>query len=301
MLTMGSETTEPSLSVHSSPLWRRPHEIDDEWDGVVSDEEPYVYTGSDDSSNGGILILPGPDGAREEQPLSLPGTESLPTDIGSLRDPMMGSSIYQHSRASRISRLHSLEEEERRSKLSYLLLLIIMGLSVASSCYLLWERNMWHASQLRLEEQIRQIQTKLDKPKHHNPPPPRLTIWDDACHDSNEQTPLVDNCWLHANVQLGECASQAKKNVQTQVKKLGKSAWKTSKRFMGHVDEWSKNLYAEHFVDNKNTTTTEERNGFSWKGTAKTVFSGVAFATLAAVVAEESVSFFSKLANDKDN
>ena len=300
---MSGDTEPSSLSIHSTPLWRNPREIDDEWDGVVSDEEPYVYTGSDSSSNGGILIVPGPDEAREEEPLSLPGTESIPTDIGSLRDPMMASEVYQHSRASRISRLHSFEEEERRSKLSYLLLLIVMTLSVTSTCYLLWERRMWHASQLRLEEQIRQIQTKLDQPKQHQTPPapaPRL-VWDDACHDSNDQMPLVDNCWLHANVQLGECASQAKKNVQTKMKKWGKSAWKASERFAGHIDEWSKNLYAEHATEKKHNRTLEEKNGINWKGAAKTVFSGVAFATLAAVVAEESVTFFSKLAGDKDN
>jgi hypothetical protein len=191
----------------------------DEW-GIVSvsvdgsqvhvDEE-----GSGRSSyfNSGTLIVDGVDstlsGGRHHRnnrtsDLSIPGTDSLPTDVGSLDGA---------------DHLLDLEIEGTRGRMRLLgkrpilmLLVPVVCTGIAGIGYFVKERNLWRSSALLLEEEIQRLKRESERIKN-------------TCDDSWDQEQLdktsnlftlVDNCWVKAkaDIKLGACGFEKKDKIK---------------------------------------------------------------------------------------
>jgi hypothetical protein len=190
----------------------------DQW-GVVSvsvDGTPVVdqegqESRNSDFFNSGVLILDGANSSSMGEltengyfDLSIPGTDSLPTDIGTLGDN--GYSLADEESADHCAHAHSW----KRLALLLLLLLPVVG-AVVGLGFLFQERNSWRTSALRLEQEIERLEMESQK---------RLEIERLATLDWLETTDnsvtLIDNCWLKAKAdfQLGMCGGEAVERVK---------------------------------------------------------------------------------------
>jgi hypothetical protein len=213
-----------------------------------------------------------------------------------------------------------------------LLLLAMLVTSFLSSAFLFLERQSWQDTALRLEEKIRQLeeqqaqqakgqeQAQQAKGKTEDPPP--VFSWEKSGDaEDPEPTLFVDNCWLHAkaNLELGKCANEAKKTAKKTFKEskktledFGKTVVKENKRFWSKVDDAGKN-FVEFMAestksesksesvpvesnDNMNSSETVKITDARTKAitdTAKTIASGLVYASLAFVIVDESFAYFS--------
>ena len=163
--------------------------------------------------NSGVLILDGIESSlgdptieastrNEILDLSIPGTDSLPTDVGSLdgRDQLMDVA----SEGDR-GRTHFMGA----SSMLWLLVPVICS-SIAGMGYLLHERNTWRSSALRLELEIQRLELESERirnscenaPWEETPPSKLITI--------------LDNCWVQAkaDIAFGACSEEAKEYIR---------------------------------------------------------------------------------------
>jgi len=152
---------------------------DDDWDGVVSEPS------AEDEDSHGVLIISsddedeGEDTSQENaMELSYPGTDSLPTDIGSIQanyntldthPPFRPAPTSDHEENDEgdetftFQSLGTLNAPSSGSRIVALALLVVMSASILSTSYLLWERSSWIASTQRLENQMRELRQVLLK------------------------------------------------------------------------------------------------------------------------------------------
>lgn len=184
----------------------------------------------DDAMQQGILIVPPDDDDHYTRlfdtalNLSLPGTESMPSDVGSLQ---VSSLLHPHPRAPTTTRIH------RPSGWLVVGGGLVLILSMASNVYLLHERT-------KIRQQIQNLTQTLEQHRRKAQQQQKQKFqWDGGNWNSPpDDTTLVDNCWLHAkaNVQLGHCAQEAKHRVVQD--------WQTLRRSLGKwqqqaADQWN--------------------------------------------------------------
>jgi hypothetical protein len=240
------------------------HGILADW-GVVSNQDHSF-------SNTGVLILPGSVQARQANGsqaysanLSIPGSDSIPTDIDSIvqeddsrgrriniiggdsigRSTSNGSSrLWENEEASIL--LRSQEELRTMNRRGSILAVLLVLVSVTSTSYLIWDRHTWKSSAVQLEQQIRHIQIALNETKLSAlpTPTPKLEIpslpWDVCSTGTPEEAnTLVNNCWMKAkaNVQLGDCAEQARQSVQKRAKEFGEKAFQAQEDFVAKAQQ----------------------------------------------------------------
>jgi hypothetical protein len=173
------------------------------------------------------------------------------------------------------------------------------------------------AQQVKGQEQAQE----QAKEKTENPPP--VFSWEKSGDaEDPEPTLFVDNCWLHAkaNVELGKCANEAKKTAKKTLKEskktleeFGKTVFKENKRFWSKVDDAGRSfvefMAAEEPDSAKSKSESvpvESKDDINSSGvtkidartkaitdTAKTIASGLVYASLAFVIVDESFAYFS--------
>jgi hypothetical protein len=309
-----------------------PHHIGNEQESVRDNGWDFASLGGLMSESLGVLIIvptdesddaaaAGPDD-RYPTPTDFSVPESIPSDLGSLHDltGSMNAAAREDPAQERLFYRHQ-EGESRRnlcSKLITLLLFSMLVTSFLSSAFLFLERQSWHNTTLRLEEKIRQLEEQLEEQqaqqqaqqaKGQKEDPPPVFSWEKCgdAEDPEEPTLLVDNCWLHAKakLELGKCANDAKKTAKKTLKEFGKA----NKRFWNKVDDVGK-TWIEYMAGEEpdyESVPVESKDDMNSSGvakitdartkaiadTAKTIASGLAYASLFYVVVDESFAYFS--------
>jgi hypothetical protein len=192
----------------------------DQW-GVVSvsaDGTPIVdqegqESRNSDFFNSGVLILDGANSSSMDEltengyfDLSIPGTDSLPTDIGTLGDN--GYSLGDEESVDHCAHAHS----RKRLAMLLLLLLPVVG-AVVGLGFLFQERNSWRTSALRLEQEIERLEMESQKRLEQEIERLATLDWEETTDNS---VTLLDNCWLKAKAdfQLGMCGGEAVERVK---------------------------------------------------------------------------------------
>jgi hypothetical protein len=193
-----------------------------------------VSDGSD-YAGGGVMILDGEvdtSSNNEFSDLSIPGTDSLPTDLGSLSDD--NDTGYCLPLNSWVFRKRPL----------LLFGFFIFALCTFGGGLLLRERNSWRSSTLRLEQEIQRLEyenalkleqeiqrlerekeeeiRRLEREKEEvkssceseSEPEPEW-LEDDQSEESSFFT-ILDNCWIRAtaNIKLGPCGGEKKESLR---------------------------------------------------------------------------------------
>lgn len=177
--------------------------LDMDW-GVVSTTSSVAYeqrstgTGGSEYIGNGILILDGLDSGNSRNEnhssdLSVPGTDSLPSDIGSLTG--------ENNEEARVA-----ENEWVISKrVVFVACLAALALFSLVSGLLIRQHFMYRSTMQQLGEKIQQ----LEKEREEMPQP----AWIDEEGITNESRffTLLDNCWVKAkmNVKFGDCSQNS--------------------------------------------------------------------------------------------
>lgn len=179
--------------------------LDMDW-GVVSTTESDVgnyeqrSSGTGEYIGDGILILPGVDSGSSNNnehsvDLSVPGTDSLPSEIDSVSEEHIEEPIRNVPRS-----------KWRIKNFSVFLVGagVVLFLSLATGLFLR-QQSQYRATMHQLEEKIRQ----LEKEKELLTQPPWIDE-EDRSNDSSLFT-LLDNCWIKAkmNVRFGDCSKNS--------------------------------------------------------------------------------------------
>ena len=189
--------------------------------GVVSHDgsEENVRVGIDsfesESFGNGVLILDGVESSTRNEPsvLTMPGTYSLPTEIGSLSDNNRMDRFDDDLGTPRI-----IWETHKRKIV--LFLVPFVGASIAGVGFLFREMNSWRTSALRLEQEVQRLeQEKIEMEASYKSKP----AWDSASEENPDLFTIVDNCWVKAkaDIKLGACGEE----TQESVKDFAKRAW----------------------------------------------------------------------------
>lgn len=290
---------------------RRQHEVDN--DGSSVDNEPDEGTIWSDiilsptssevwresspppppKATSGILIVPGNDDPetsdhlfRTAMNLSLPGTDSIPSDLDSLSDPLERAQILvsddecgaEHPEAAGVTmpeiedKIQVADEKISVSRnVRQNIVLVAISLSLfASTCCLFYERSAWKLSIKSLNEEIGQLKAQVKKEQKQDSKSTGFEFPWENCRDdksSDKFTTLIDNCWLNAKatIGLGQCANKAKQTVMDLLGDLGTSIWKAhetsrvkiedltnkfqeeSETVVTHVEEWAKSLWKNSY------------------------------------------------------
>ena len=251
----------------------------EEWLGRDSEEWRVVTDGLETQSlnenNGnGLLILDGEEAEEEAHAgnnnnewgsgldFSVPGTDSVPTIVGSIDGLPVAAAAASAAAASNTSatleddgekvgtkKIHKQEKISRqedtvsfvsKSRLALLLVptAIFFLVPTIASIRLYKERNSLLTSVATLEEEVVRLKDEAKKQKKGE------LLWN-TCGDDSKDTVLVDNCWLtaKANIELGDCASHAKDNIlqlsaslSERLALLGNSSWMDSFAFANDND-----------------------------------------------------------------
>ena len=191
------------------------HEEED-W-GIVSldGEEPMQQERS------GVLILPGEEEEATNEAFSVPGTDSVPSEIDTLEIAMglVGNSVDSNDETWRpedeeLTQNTSMKAATRK-KLFLLILAVAFGITSLVGG-LAWERQMrLKETNLRLqqvEEELRQ----LKEAKIKEEAPTRKPVEEDSCNsdwwqDEEGDNILASNCYFR--VTLGDCGRNAKDSL----------------------------------------------------------------------------------------
>lgn len=199
------------------------------WDfAAPSDDMLDSYLLADTTSNlsntpllgaGGILIVGGDateihsdDDVGDD--LSLPGTESLPTDVGSLADT-------HDQEESQLRGLFSTNAKRMRWAMALIIMLLFAFLS--TSCYALtvWQgrqelatsNELLEAKVGELESQVGNLfeEVKAAKEKQHIDAFKPKQFFELGSEDpgGEKKVLLADNCWFKAELELGDCLNDA--------------------------------------------------------------------------------------------
>jgi hypothetical protein len=257
-----------------------PHPIGSLRDSVDNSWDFASHAGDFMSERSGVLIIPadeledavaaGP-GDRYEtaMDLSVPGSDSFPSELGSLHD-LTGSMNAAAREDPAQERLidRDQEGESRRGLYSKAIVMVLFAMLVTSflsSAFLFLERQSWHNTTLRLEEKIRQLEEQqvqqakgqksyttlrleekirqleeqqAQQAKGQSEDPPPVFSWEKSGDaEDPEPTLLVDNCWFHAkaNLELGKCANDAKKTAEKTLKAFGKTVDDVGKSWIEYM------------------------------------------------------------------
>jgi len=218
-----------------------------DWRMVTDECETRSLTGNE-SDESGLLILEGEEEApassnnnksdNESVNLSIPGTDSVPTIVGSLEglpggDPSVAtktskvtSSRENDKSATTNTNIKEIAQADARtavqliSKRNLVMFassaIFVLLVPTLTSVRLYQERNSLLLSVAELEDKFQVLKDEASKRKKEE-----LLNWESGC--DNEQRILLDNCWVSAkaNIQLGECAQHAKQNLI----EFGSSLW----------------------------------------------------------------------------
>ncbi len=179
--------------------------LDTDW-GVVSTTESDIgnyeqlpnETGTAEHMGDGILILPGLDSGSsnngQSSDLSVPGTDSLPSEIGSVSADNCEEASANIPHKKRVA-----------NKLSIYLIGTGVFLLVSLVAGFVHQHYQYRSTMKQLEEKIQQ----LEKEKETLRQPP----WMDEGDLNNESSlfTLLDNCWIKAkmNVKFGDCSTNS--------------------------------------------------------------------------------------------
>ena len=178
----------------------------------------------------------------------------------------------------------------RRSWLLPLVLGALLAASLATNVALMHQRSTLRlsllASKLELLGLERTIQAKPPRPEPVHTKPIICECDEKPREDTKT---LVDNCWVSAkaNVRLGSCVEEARKELHDKVDRFGKGLWNFKEQlvnlFHPHDDGPSSNN--RHPASSSNVM-----GGVSFQGVrdaATMLMSGVAYAAVATLIAEE--------------
>ena len=128
--------------------------------------------------------------------------------------------------------------------------------------------------------------------------------------DGNEGGDIhFENCWIQAEAKLGECAREAKNAFRSKFRSLGRSLWNMQEQVVDRVNDISKRIHtaakeaAESVVlegEQKVSNDVNQTAHRSFRSITTTLVSSVAFASLAAVVADKAATFISQVGDDQD-
>jgi hypothetical protein len=181
--------------------------------GVVShngsDMDQQQVSDGSDGCGSGVMILAAIDNGssrNETFDLSIPGTDSLPTDVGSLSESNEDLGLHDHYGHPRHSRL-------LRKRSIFLLSVSALCMGPAGLIFLLRERNSYRSSVHKLEQEIQRLQDEKQEIKTSCESPP----WMEKEEKESEYFTIFDNCWIKAkaNVQVGECSEKASELPQS--------------------------------------------------------------------------------------
>lgn len=263
-------------------------EKSEEWRMVTDNFETQSLDGGNSVS--GVLILEGEDNPAESggtgipgsgdengsvMNLSVPGTDSVPTVVGSLEELAKGQPLVAFSGFAGTSgdepqtvaascRTNSASQScERFShRMSFLIGVVVLAQTVGLG-FLTRERYSLLVSIERLEHQVVELNEELEKKKRND-----KLVWD-SC-DGSGDTIILDNCWLSAkgNVKLGDCAREAKAailhrsvSLVERLEQLGSGSWSSG------LEDDSLNYVGEslvrfmHKIDLAGRTFWNDENG----------------------------------------
>ena len=128
----------------------------------------------------GLLILDGAESnnteeIEDESELTIPGTYSLPTDIGTIEQSESG---FQGRRRSRVKEM------------------VMYGLLATTFSYLLYERSFYRSSTRKLQDELRQTRIEMEETIQRMENKNRENIF--HSDDDAEYFTILDNCWIKA-------------------------------------------------------------------------------------------------------
>lgn len=126
----------------------------------------------------GLLILDGAESSNaeeieDESELTIPGTYSLPTDVGTIEQSESGF-------------------QGRRSRVKEL---VLYGLLATTFSYLLYERSFYRSSTRKLRDELRQTRIEMEETIQRMESKNRENIFHS---DDEEYFTILDNCWIKA-------------------------------------------------------------------------------------------------------
>jgi outer membrane murein-binding lipoprotein Lpp len=166
---------------------------------------------------GGILIVGGDSTEIHSEDLSLPGTESLPTDVGSLNDTAQFDSEFLGPKNVRANK-------RIKWAMATIGLLIVTLVSTIGGCVCLWrdrhgldQHNQGLQLQVReLEAQLESLHQDMKAAKQQQERRQREawntrtdSDWEDEDFLAANKVLLADNCWFKAELELGDCLNEA--------------------------------------------------------------------------------------------
>jgi hypothetical protein len=164
----------------------------------------------------GILIVGGDSTEIHSEDLSLPGTESLPTDVGSLNDTDHYDSVVlrpNHVRANK----------RIKWAMATIAFLVVSLVTTIGSCVWLWrDRQGLDQHNQGLQLQVRELETQLAS-LHQDIKAAKQqqrrqreawntrsdSDWENEDFIAANKVLLADNCWFKAELELGDCLNEA--------------------------------------------------------------------------------------------
>ena len=309
---------ENEMSFHGSDSADEPYNVMDEaleerstnsneW-GIVSvsidgsqvhvDEE---RSGRSTHLNSGVLIVDGVDSTlsgrhhrnNENSNFSIPGTDSLPTDIGSLDGA---------------DHLLDFEIEDTRGRMRALgkrpilmLLVPVVCCTAAGLGYLVKERNTWRSSAMRLEEEIQRLERESERIKNTFE-----ASWDQQGQPdkTSDLFTLVDNCWLQAkaDIKLGACGFEKKDKIK-ELSESFKGKWEDLWNAASNLNTESENEGSPEGDGSKSDTLHREWNdrvdGTFDMPSVPSSF-GEAFATASEALSSKMAEFWGESKREKE-
>ena len=145
--------------------------------------------------------------------LSMPGSESIPTELESLDLGMNRRGIRNiFMDSSEASTAATDYQNLRRMTILGLAAVVVAVIAILTAVYVSLDRSSWKATAQFLEQEVKELVTKYeDLEAKYNASTSVAFDWDVSGEEAHKAV-LLNNCWLtaEANVKFGECANSAK-------------------------------------------------------------------------------------------
>mmetsp|Transcript_40809 Transcript_40809/g.60476 ORF Transcript_40809/g.60476 Transcript_40809/m.60476 type:complete len:380 (-) Transcript_40809:129-1268(-) len=280
--------TPPASNIATSSM---PSDTLDEGDWHIQEQDSRVWPGRGGQPDGslvsenedGVLILSGDEDDDKSTPskcperrrlvfthlyqtamdLSIPGTDSLPSDIGSI-DVAIRPMSEENDEAT-VGRDETGSGAAPKRKTAWALVIVCAVLAstlVVVLAFLYLERNTWKSRASMLDQELAETIEQLAQARNQTKAvmgilsdtfknggtedaDARATQhefdWENEDYLASQQVVLAENCWFKATVQLGDCTSNAKDCVSDMTRTMMSSFSNFGKSFYSRSSQAATN------------------------------------------------------------